>query len=438
MSIASYIFCGWVDYRFVLILFGSTIVNYSFGKLVTHGFKNRTLYLWISLLLNVGVWVIFRYNNVFGITIHNDIAVNKLLSDIVLPVGFSFYMLMHMSYVWDVYRGKEKASSLVDYALYAGFFPLQLAGPVERAGHMLPQIRRKRFFAYAQAVAGGRLIIWGMFKKVVIADSIAGIIDVIFNAPGSYGAFSLIVAAIGFSFWLYGSFSGYADIALGIAKLFGFDISVNFYYPFFAKDPITFWQRWFRTFSYWLKDYVYLPLGGSKRGVTCTSINIALVFMAGGLWYGANLSIMTGALIEAFGVVVFMLLQLRWGNVFSTGVMRYLSGLITFSWITFGWIFLRYSDLSASLKYIKRIITNSIDFPAQYLSLPYGATILNYIIPLILAEWWMSRSGQVVRMPRNKLIRYIMYYILVVACYFLFDQNDNYFVYTVFKIPGSL
>src|SRR3569623_1208598 len=207
---------------------------------------------------------------------------------VALPVGISFNTIHGMSYVFDIHRGVRKPiKSFFEYAVFVCFFPLLVAGPIERANHLLPQVQKKRIFNYDQALEGCRLMLWGMFKKVVIADSLSAIVDSIFNQYHHHNALSLIVGAIGFSFQIYCDFSGYSDIALGTTKLFVFELLSNFRFPYFSRDIAEFWRRWHISLSSWFRDYLYIPLGGNRRGGAHQYTNLLIVFVATGLWHGA-------------------------------------------------------------------------------------------------------------------------------------------------------
>ncbi len=214
---------------------------------------------------------------------------HPILLHVVLPVGISFYTFHGMSYVFDIYRGKLKpVTNFPQYALFVSFFPLLVAGPIERANHLLPQVQKKRVLNYVQAVEGCKLMIWGMFKKVVVADGLAGPVDYVFGNYHTQNGYTIIFAAIAFSFQIYSDFSGYTDIALGTAKLFGFELFSNFRFPYFSRDIAEFWRRWHISLSSWFRDYLYIPLGGSRVGKLKYVRNIFIIFLVNGFWHGAN------------------------------------------------------------------------------------------------------------------------------------------------------
>lgn len=251
----------------------STLLDYAYGFWVASPSRKKAkLFLWLSILNNLGILGVFKYYNFFATQFkvgfeHLGLHTHPVLLNFALPIGISFYTFHGMSYVFDIYHGRQKpVTNFIDYAVFVSFFPLLVAGPIERANHLLPQVQKERRFSYSQAVDGCRLILWGMFKKVVIADSLAETVDAIFDNYQEQNGFTLINGAIAFSFQIYGDFSGYSDIALGTAKLFGFELLSNFKFPYFSRDIAEFWRRWHISLSSWFRDYLYIPLGGSRQG----------------------------------------------------------------------------------------------------------------------------------------------------------------------------
>lgn len=270
---ASYFFYGWWSYEFMGLLALSTLLDYAYGFWVASPSRKKAkLFLWLSILNNLGILGVFKYYNFFATQFkvgfeHLGLHTHPVLLNFALPIGISFYTFHGMSYVFDIYHGRQKpVTNFIDYAVFVSFFPLLVAGPIERANHLLPQVQKERRFSYSQAVDGCRLILWGMFKKVVIADSLAETVDAIFDNYQEQNGFTLINGAIAFSFQIYGDFSGYSDIALGTAKLFGFELLSNFKFPYFSRDIAEFWRRWHISLSSWFRDYLYIPLGGSRQG----------------------------------------------------------------------------------------------------------------------------------------------------------------------------
>lgn len=301
--VSSYVFYGWWDYRFLLLIFLSTVVDYFIGQGIVHTEskpKKRSL-LYLSMIFNLGVLGFFKYYNFFvdswvellasvGYKIENTFTIQ-----IILPVGISFYTFQTMSYTIDVYRGNLKPTKdFISFASFVSFFPQLVAGPIERATNLLPQILGKRQFNSAIAIQGLRLIIWGMFKKVVIADSLAPVVNNIFSNYQDFDGGTLFLCAIFFAFQIYGDFSGYSDIAIGVSKLFGFELMSNFKFPYFSRNIGEFWRRWHISLSTWFRDYLYIPLGGSRGGKWMSLKNIFVIFLVSGFWHGATGRLLSG------------------------------------------------------------------------------------------------------------------------------------------------
>lgn len=295
--ISSYLFYGWWDYRFLCLIFVSTIVDYFAGINISNQNSNhkRKLFLWFSIVFNLGILGFFKYYNFFidswlellssfGYEIKSIYTLN-----IILPVGISFYTFQTMSYTIDIYRGQLKPTrDFISFASFVSFFPQLVAGPIERAKNLLPQILGRREFQYKQGIQGLRLILWGMFKKVVIADSLAPTVNKIFRDYELLDGGILWLGLIYFAIQIYCDFSGYSDIAIGISKLFGFNLMTNFKFPYFSRNIAEFWRRWHISLSSWFRDYLYIPLGGSKNGKSKSLRNIFTIFLVSGLWHGAN------------------------------------------------------------------------------------------------------------------------------------------------------
>jgi len=302
---ASYFFYGCWDWRFLFLLFTSTLLDFIIGiKMEKHPSKRKN-WLLLGLLFNLGFLGFFKYYNFFAGSLAGLLSVTGLqvhiqTLNIVLPVGISFYTFHELSYLFDLYRGKIKAEkNFVHYAVFVSFFPLLVAGPIERATHLLPQIKRERQFNYHLSVSGMRVILWGLFKKIMIADRLAVFVDKVYeNAPAAEGMPALI-ACVFFAFQLYFDFSGYSDMALGLGRLLGFDLFVNFKRPYLSHSFGEFWQRWHISLSSWFRDYVYIPLGGNREGNSKTTRNVLIVFLLSGLWHGASWNFAAWGLLNA-------------------------------------------------------------------------------------------------------------------------------------------
>ena len=437
--IASYFFYGWWSWKFMLVLILSTLLDFLYGFWVASSNRKKAkFFLWLSIINNLGILGLFKYYNFFALQFQQGFELlglhtNPILLKVALPIGISFYTFHGMSYVFDIYRGKQKpVSNFVDYAVFVSFFPLLVAGPIERANHLLPQVQKSRVFNYSQAVEGCRLILWGLFKKVVIADSLADIVDVIFSNYTSYNGASLIVAAIAFSFQIYGDFSGYSDIALGTAKLFGFELLSNFKFPYFSRDIAEFWRRWHISLSSWFKDYLYIPLGGSKQGKWKAVRNTFIIFLVSGFWHGASWNFIAWGFIHACGFMPLLLLNRNRKHVTDVVAQnRTLPNLkelwqmaSTFAFVTIAWIFFRADDMSQAIGYIKHTWLNLYEQP-QILSLVWGKSSIFYILPLIIGDWYLRKNERILRMTNSKLINW---FLIIIISIFTFNVFLGYLI----------
>lgn len=296
--ISSYIFYGWWDWRFLSLIAFSTIIDFSIGYLLS---KNKSdLYrkglLIISIIVNLGLLAFFKYFNFFIESLNEllmsfSMQVNITTLKIILPVGISFYTFQTLSYTIDVYKKRlEPTTDILSFFAFVSFFPQLVAGPIERASHLLKQFQVKKLFNYDLCIAGLRLVLWGFFKKIVIADNFGILADTIFNQDASIPGVSVIAGTLFFALQIYTDFSGYSDIAIGISKMLGFDLMVNFKTPYFATSFSDFWSRWHISLSTWFRDYVYIPLGGNRKGKLKTQLNLLITFLLSGLWHGANVT----------------------------------------------------------------------------------------------------------------------------------------------------
>ena len=405
LIIASYYIYACWDWRFLFLLVFSTLLDYFTGIMIE---KNETdskrkFWFWLSILVNLGFLGVFKYYNFFATSFTELIngfgfQVNPLLIKVILPVGISFYTFHGLSYVIDIYYKRIKAeTNFIDYSLFVSYFPLLVAGPIERATHLLPQVKVKREFNFQKAKEGVHQIIWGLVKKVVIADSCAMYANEVFNHQEDMNSLSLILGAIYFAFQIYGDFSGYSDIALGTSKLFGIDLLKNFNFPYFSRDIAEFWRRWHISLSSWFRDYLYIPLGGSKGGKWMQVRNTFIIFLVSGFWHGANWTFIVWGLINAIYFLPLLLLNKNRSNLEDInfkwnieGLQTILHILLTFSITTFAWIFFRSKSISEAVLYIKNMFTN-LNFDIQYLSNErYAPELLLLIGVFVLFEWWQE------------------------------------------------
>jgi alginate O-acetyltransferase complex protein AlgI len=447
--VASYLFYGWWDYRFLSLILFSTIVDYSvgIGLLKQKNKTKRKILLWTSILVNLGFLGFFKYYNFFldnFITAFSffgtEIKANSL--NIILPVGISFYTFQTLSYSIDVYKRKlEPTKDFIAFSAFVSFFPQLVAGPIERARNLLPQFYKKRTFDYSKAVDGMRQILWGLFKKIVIADNCAVFADQIFNNSHDYSGSTLVLGAIFFAFQIYGDFSGYSDIAIGTARLFGFNLMQNFAFPYFSRDIAEFWRRWHISLSTWFRDYLYIPLGGS-RGTNYFKIrNVFIIFLVSGFWHGANWTFIIWGGLNALYFLPIMLLNKNKINTdvvaqgkYLPSVREVLSMTLTFSLTTIAWIFFRAEDIHHAISYLSNIIHPSI------LTLPELITpklemiyTLLCIFILLLFEWMNRDKIHALDIANyNQSNRWMLYLILIIMIITFGSFNQNSFIYFQF------
>jgi len=450
--VASYVFYGWWDWRFLSLILFSSVVDYFVGLGLSKQESRikRRLLLWISIIINLGFLGFFKYYNFFldnfvsafsffGMRINSD-GLN-----IVLPVGISFYTFQTLSYSIDVYRQKFKPTKdFIAFTAFVSFFPQLVAGPIERATHLLPQFYNKRIFEYNKAVDGLRQILWGLFKKVVIADNAAEFADQIFNNSADVTGGSLILGAVFFAFQIYGDFSGYSDIAIGTARLFGFDLMRNFAFPYFSRDIAEFWRRWHISLSSWFRDYLYIPLGGSRVNRTKVIRNIFIVFIVSGFWHGANWTFISWGLLNAIYFIPLMLSGNNRNNLDVVAQGRLLPSLYelikmltTFMLTVFAWIFFRAENVNHAIGIFKKIFSKTIliidktDFSDASMHLN---TMLMLLGVFVFVEW-LGREGQYaiaeIGLQWKKPYRYAMYYSILIAIFFFMGKQKQ-FIYFQF------
>ena len=455
---ASYFFYGWWSYKFLGLLVLSTLLDYTYGFWVASPNKTKAkVFLWLSIINNLGILGVFKYYNFFAVQFQLGfsalgIHIDPFLLNVALPFGISLYSFHGMSYVFDIYRGRQKPiSDYIDYAVFVSFFPLLVAGPIERASHLLPQVQQRRRFDYTQAVEGCRLILWGMIKKVIIADSLAVITDEIFHNYTQYNGISLITGAICFSFQIYGDFSGYSDIALGTAKLFGFELLSNFRFPYFSRDIAEFWRRWHISLSSWFRDYLYIPLGGSKSGKAKAVRNTFIIFLVSGFWHGASWNYIAWGFIHACGFLPLLLLGRNRKHVSDVVAQDRLlpsfselgQMLSTFVFVTLAWIFFRADKMSTAIDYLKHIVVSILHQPSQFLHLPMGKLAFLYIIPLVVVDWWFRKDERRLRDFSisntffRRSLKLVVYIFLVHLCFnkiitSKLDEKTQSFIYFQF------
>ncbi len=363
--VASYLFYGWWDWRFLSLILFSTVVDYLVGVgLAREENQNkRKILLWTSIIINLGFLGFFKYYNFFidnfvaAFTFFgNPISISGL--NVILPVGISFYTFQTMSYSIDVYQKKLTPTfDFISFSAFVCFFPQLVAGPIERATHLLPQFYKERNFDYTQAVAGVKLIIWGLFKKIVVADNCAFFVNKIFDNPDVYSSGELSIGMVFFAFQIYCDFSGYSDIAIGLSKLFGFDLMINFKFPYFSRDIAEFWRRWHISLSTWFRDYIYIPLGGSRGSKLFQIRNVMIIFLVSGFWHGANWTYVFWGLFHALLFLPLLLFNINRSHLItkSYGFIDFVKIGFTFLLICIGWVFFRADSLFEAFRYLAQM-----------------------------------------------------------------------------------
>lgn len=391
LLISSYVFYGWWDARFLSLIVASTVVDFFLGKYLVKAksMASRKWLLSASMLFNLGLLGVFKYYNFFienfAHLAHSlGFHTNPTLLSIALPVGISFYTFQTMSYTIDIYRKQlEPTHDFIAFAAFVGYFPQLVAGPIERASNLLPQITKPRSFNYQKAVDGLRQALWGFFKKVVIADAVAPFVDQAFTDPNLYSSSALIAGAFLFSIQIYCDFSGYSDIAIGISKLFGIDLMQNFRTPYFSRDIAEFWRRWHISLSTWFRDYLYIPLGGSRGSTLLKVRNTFAIFIVSGFWHGANWTFIIWGLINALLFLPLLLAKRNRNNLDHPSLKDFHRIAITFIITTIAWVFFRANSLAHAIDYLDGIRLN-----ATGNSLHIKPVLMAYIALLLLGDWF--------------------------------------------------
>lgn len=447
LVVSSFIFYSWWDYRFLALLFSSAVINFTIGLMLRNQKKDfrRKLLLWFAVIYNLGLLGVFKYLNFFIESIVSSfVFFGKTISigslNIILPVGISFFTFQALGYIIDVYNRKyEPTNNIINFSAFISFFPLILAGPIERGDRLLPQFDNKRTFNYSQAVDGMRQILWGLFKKIVIADNCAVFTDNIFNNHIDYNGSTLFLAAVLFTIQIYADFSGYSDMAIGVSRLFGLNLTRNFNFPYFATSVADFWRRWHITLSSWLRDYLFTPLSTRLRNFGATGIVLSLMitFSFCGLWHGANYTFIVWGILQGFALVYDVISTKRRKMIrkrMKPAFYNFISWFITFIFIVFTWIFFRANNFDHAVSYLSEI------FSVSFFSIPKFAGKLNALITIslagifILIEWFGRYEQYAISslgLKWKRPLRYAMYYFLIAAIFWFFGEERE-FIYFQF------
>lgn len=443
--IASYVFYGWWDWRFLSLIILSTLVDYYIGGAISRKQKKKTRkwLLWTSLAVNLGILGFFKYFNFFldnFSTAFSFFGKEWSMSSlsVILPVGISFYTFQTLSYTIDIYRGKlAPVKDIFSFAAFVCFFPQLVAGPIERATHLLPQFRVKRTFDYNKAIDGVKQILWGLFKKIVIADNCATYANYIFDNSDDLSGSTLVLGAVLFTFQIYGDFSGYSDIAIGTSRLFGYDLKQNFAFPYFSRDVAEFWRRWHISLSTWFRDYVYIPLGGSKGSNWVKVRNTFVIFIVSGFWHGANWTFIIWGFLNALYFLPLLLTSNNRNHIDIVAQGRRLPTLSdslkmggTFILTVLAWIFFRAEDVGHAFQYISTIASSSI------LYVPEVTAWKEFILVIIfMIVEWCGRDGKYgiekIGVHWKKPVRYTFYYGIALAIIW-FRGEEQQFIYFQF------
>lgn len=448
LLVASYYFYSCWDYRFLFLLIFSTVLDYATGIKMYEAKteSSKKFWFWLSIIINLGFLGVFKYYNFFADSFSDALSLigfqaGFVTLNVILPVGISFYTFHGLSYVIDIYKDRIKPErNFIDYSLFVSFFPLLVAGPIERATHLLPQIKSKRAFNYSQALDGLRQILWGLFKKIVIADNCAQYANMIFNNSGDYSGSTLVLGALFFTFQIYCDFSGYSDIALGTARLFGVELLRNFAYPYFSRDIAEFWRRWHISLSSWFRDYLYIPLGGSKGGLWMKIRNTFIIFLVSGFWHGANWTFLIWGALNAIYFLPLLLLNLNRDNLETVAQGKFFptfkeifSIIITFSLTVFAWIFFRAASVDHAIEYIGGIFSKSL------LSIPSVETkayLILFVVLIFMMVEWIGREYrygiEFVKKIKSPIARIVLYYTIIIMILVLGNFTENEFIYFQF------
>jgi alginate O-acetyltransferase complex protein AlgI len=446
---SSYYFYSCWDYRFLFLLVFSTFLDYFSGIKIfeSKSYRTRKLWFWLSVIINLGFLGVFKYYNFFAESLMDVLSqfglkANLSTLNVILPVGISFYTFHGLSYIIDIYKNKIKAErNFVDYSVFVSFFPLLVAGPIERATHLLPQIQKDRVFNYGQAVDGLKQILWGLFKKVVIADNCAQFANIIFNDSDLYPGSTLVLGALFFTFQIYCDFSGYSDIALGVARLFGIELLRNFAFPYFSRNIAEFWRRWHISLSTWFRDYLYIPLGGSKGGLWMKVKNTFIIFLVSGFWHGANWTFIVWGALNAFYFLPSLLLKNNRNYLDSVAKGKLLPTMkeffqisITFGFTVFAWIFFRAENMHHALNYVSKIFSSSLFSNPYFPGIGLAISTICLTIGFVIVEW-IGRESQyatqnfMFNWPRP--VRWTAYGAIVI-CIIVFSGGEQQFIYFQF------
>ena len=446
LLIASYYFYACWDWRFLFLLVFSTGLDYFTGLKMEqcNTKKQKQFWFWLSIILNLGFLGVFKYYNFFVTSFASGLAnmglhINVYTLNVILPVGISFYTFHGLSYVIDIYKEKIKAEkNFVDYSLFVSYFPLLVAGPIERATHLLPQIKVPRTFNTNNAIVGVELMAWGFFKKVVIADSMSLLVNKVYTQPNAYDSVSLVIAAVAFSFQIYCDFSGYSDIAIGCSKILGIDLLQNFNFPYLSRNIAEFWRRWHISLSSWFRDYIYIPLGGSKLSMILNIRNVFIIFIVSGIWHGANFTFIIWGAIHAILFIPSFILgsnkKYKQDIVYVGKMLPSIKDVvmiaITFFFVTLAWIFFSAKNVTQAFQYITNIATNASGKKLVFENTELMGYLFSFIILFLGSTYWLYVKTNLYKPSRA--VQFSIVLILLIAITFFGQFSKQSFIYFQF------
>jgi len=445
LLLASFIFYGAWDWKFLFLLSVTITCDYFLALKIARSkeISRKKLFVVLSVFVNLTILGFFKYFNFFASSLESlllfmGFSVHPRLLNIILPVGISFYTFQSMSYIIDVYRGKVKpAVNILDFALFVSYFPQLVAGPIERASHLLPQVLSPRVITTEKFYLGMRLILWGLFKKIVVADRLALYVDAVYGNVYNHSGITFALATLFFAFQIYCDFAGYSDIARGLGSLMGFDIMVNFRNPYFANNIRDFWQRWHISLSTWLRDYLYIPLGGNRKGRLNTVKNILITMFLGGLWHGANWTFVIWGLLHGLFIVITKLAQESFSGFRAQLKINKLfcraSGiLVTFAFVLLTWVFFRASGISEAYHILESVLSFSWGklYIGSVSNIIYGVCA---VIFLILMEIRAEKRGTAdVLKFESSVMQYAVSYCIIFAIILFGVNKGQQFIYFQF------
>lgn len=447
LVLSSFIFYGWWDWRYLLLLISTSGIDFliAIGINESQSIIQKKRWLLLSAISNLGVLGIFKY---FDFFIESAVQTLSFLGyhwtydglKLILPVGISFYTFQALSYTIDVYRGHlVPTKHPIHYFAYISFFPQLVAGPIERATHFLPQIQNLRTFNASFASSGLRLMLWGFFKKMVVADQCAILVNQIFVDSGNISGSTALLGAILFGFQIYGDFSGYSDIAIGTARLFGFELMHNFKTPYFSRAVQEFWRRWHISLSTWFRDYLYFPMGGSKKGIFRTYFNFIVLFLMSGLWHGAKWTfVLWGcyhALLMIIGISLGKIGHSDFINDKGSFVVKIFKVIATFLGVNLGWIFFRSEDVHQALNMLNAVFSKSLFLSYPNISLQKGVVPIGFILVLLGLEWYARGHQDIFSYllgNKRRAIRWTAYTFFIFLILMYMNTKESPFIYFQF------